>query len=86
MLGAVPPVIESPSRRKPSGFSGPCKTCTLYIVPPTTQGIASEGEHITFQGSQFSDSHRKESWFFSGTESQFPSNHWTSPALESITD
>lgn len=88
MLGGVPVTIKSTSRRKPSGYPNPSKTCTLFTVLmlPTTHGIANEGEHITFQGNQFSDNHRKESLLFSGTESQFPSNHQTSPALEIITD
>lgn len=52
MLGGLPVIIKSTSRRKPSGYPSPSKTCTLFtvLILPKTHGIANEGEHITFQG------------------------------------
>lgn len=51
MLGAVPPVIESPSKREPRVLLGPSQTCTFLTAPPTIQSIADDGEHIISQGS-----------------------------------
>lgn len=54
MLRAVPTAIASPRRREPRVHPGSSKTCTLFTAPPTTQGIASGGEHMTSHGNPFS--------------------------------